>query len=237
MLESLLSPADTLRVSHVLGHLKSAGLAFAVTGGLAIGARLRERGVPVAQRPLNDLDIVVHAWSALEGRVADGFLMNHIHPMAPEGKLLLQLVSPDQKLRVDVFRAYGLTLGRASHVASISDWRFVSAEDLRARVTAHVCRSLERGTAIDQKYVDTFFALSNAGEPQLLAEAWSDHRESICGTIWEASAMAQDLLSANPQLVVKEHYGLECGPCAKCQPDDGFVLADRELVGSILGYT
>lgn len=198
MLESLLSPADALRVTRVLGQLKSAGLAFAVTGSLAAGARLRELGFPVTQRPLNDLDIVVRAWSALEDGPADGFLINHVHPTAPEGKLLLQLVSPDHKLRIDIFREYGLTLARASPVPPIDDWLFVSVEDLRARMTAHVCRSLGRGITIDQKYVDAFVALSNAGEPQRLAEAWTDHRESLDGAIWEATAGALELVRAYP---------------------------------------
>ena len=237
MLESLLSPADSLRATCALDQLKSCGFAFALTGGLAIAARLREVGVSVERKPLNDLDIVVGAWSDLQDSLAAGYLMNHIHPSAPEGKLLLQLVSPEHLLRIDVFRQYGLTLARATPVPLFGDTWFVSIEDLRARVTTHVCRSLGRGIAIDRKYVESFGSLCTAGEPQRLIEAWGDHRESVDGTILEATLTAQKLIRANPHLIITEQYSVESAPCAKCKPDDRFVLADRDLIASILGYT
>ena len=226
-----------MRVTRVLEELKSCGLKFAVTGRLAIAARLREVGVSVRRKPLSDLDIVVEGWADLPDRLADRYLLNHIHPSAPEGKLLLQLVSPEQRLRIDIFRQYGLTVSRASSPPSVTDFLFVSVEDLRARVTAHVCSSLGRGFVIDRKHVEAFCALQTVGEPQRLIEAWRDHNETLDGTIQEATATAQRLIEASPHLIVTEQYGLEIVPCAKCMPDDRFPLADRELVASILGYT
>jgi hypothetical protein len=238
MLECLLSPADSLKVKCVLDQLETCGLTFAVTGGLAIAARLREVDAPVRAKALNDLDLVVGAWSAFQGcSWPAGYLINHVHPSAPEGKLLLQLVSPEHRLRIDVFRQYGLTLSRAAPLPLILDSRILSVEDLRARVTAHVCRSLGRGVVIDRKHVESFGALSTAGEPRRLVEAWRDHRETVDGTILEATLTAQELIKANPHLIVTEQYGVESVPCAKCKHNDRFRLADRALIASILGYT
>ena len=220
----------------MLAQLKSCGVPFALTGGLAITARLREVGARMKHKPLNDLDIVVSAWNDLPENLSTDFLVNHIHPCAAEGKLLLQLVNPEHRLRIDVFRQFGKTLTRAAAVPLIGNARLVSVEDLRARATAHVCSSVGQGIAIDRKHVDSFCALSTVGGPQQLIEAWMDHRETVDGTIQEATVTAQKLIRSNPHLIITEEYGVESAQCTKCQPIGHLVLADRDLVASILGY-
>jgi hypothetical protein len=58
------------------------------------------------------VDLVVDSFT-IPASLADRFLLHHIHPHAPEGKTLLQLVDRERALRVDLFRAFGTTLTRA----------------------------------------------------------------------------------------------------------------------------
>lgn len=78
---------DAARASEVVENLLETGLCgCAVTGGLAIEARLREHGRPIERRVLNDVDLVVGGFDAIPAAVAERFLPNHIHPDSPEGK-------------------------------------------------------------------------------------------------------------------------------------------------------
>ena len=82
----------------------------ALTGSLAIEAHLFSQGCNTERRSLNDLDFVVGSFASIPGSLADGFLVHHIHPHAPEGKMLLQLIDREQALRIDLFRKFGATL-------------------------------------------------------------------------------------------------------------------------------
>jgi hypothetical protein len=236
MFECLFDSNDSARARYVLDQLDSCGISFALGGGAAVRARLKELGSEVPLKKLNDLDIVVAAWSDLPNALVRVFLVNHVHPSAREGKLLLQLVSRQQELRIDVFRQYGRTLSRAGPIQRVGDVRFVPVEDLRARVTAHVCSSLARGLVIDRKHVESFWALGLAGEPQRLDEAWRDHREEIEGTIGQATETVRALVGGNPHLIIVEEYGIHDAPCERCEPRNGFRLASPDVIASILGY-
>lgn len=112
-----------------------------------VAARLREASAPVPRKPLNDLDIVVSAWSDLQNSLAAGFLMNHVHPLAPEGKLLLELASPEHQLRIDVFRQYGLTLARAAPVPLIGD-----SGSCRSKICGLARRRMSAGAGWGQQW-------------------------------------------------------------------------------------
>jgi hypothetical protein len=59
MFEEILAPADARRATLVVTQLMQSGLSFALTGGVAMAARLRARaGAPLC-RELSDLDVVV----------------------------------------------------------------------------------------------------------------------------------------------------------------------------------
>src|SRR5689334_7105984 len=112
-----MSADDAARATSVVNDLVALGFDGSLTGGLAVAAHLRARGQHVPRRRLNDIDFVVSAFTSLPEPLADRFLLNHVHPFAPEGKTLVQLIDPQRALRVDVFRAAGATLSRSSRLA------------------------------------------------------------------------------------------------------------------------
>ncbi len=100
------------------------------------------RGPGTEQRPLNDIDFVVPSFASIPGSLAGGFLVHHIHPNAVEGKTLLQLIDPEQGLRIDLFRQFGSTLSRTVLLNGLT---VISLEDLVARTTSFILSHLRKG--------------------------------------------------------------------------------------------
>ena len=218
-------------------RLLADGFRGALTGSLATEAQLRTHGRPIDRRALNDLDFIVDSFNAIPPSLADRFLIHHIHPDAPEGKMLLQLVDKESALRVDLFRAFGATLTRAGVVDEQTGRLLVLAvEDLVARSTAHVCGRLRQGRPIDVKYVRAFTRLAGLGEPPRLTAAWRDHRQELPGTLEEATREANELLLRCPDLLVRETYSAVVTACDQCQDHGPFRRAAPEVIVSILGY-
>ena len=109
-LDPFLGVADVQRVISVLRKLNTCGLDYAITGGIALEPSLGS-GLS-RQRALNDIDIVVSTFEALLSTLASAFMISHAHPDRPTGKLAIQLVEPNQRVRVDVFSARGDTLAQ-----------------------------------------------------------------------------------------------------------------------------
>jgi hypothetical protein len=176
-----LAPEDATRAAEVIETLQRCGFPGSLTGSLAIRARLCARGHrPAPRRIFRDVDFVADGFAALPESLADSFLVSHVHPFAPEGKLLLQLVDRRHALRVDVFRAFGRTL-RCAHVFAIGTrpLSVVALEDLVARMTSHVFGHLIVGRSIERKYVETLLEFLPFREELPMDEAWQDHRQAI----------------------------------------------------------
>jgi hypothetical protein len=93
ILEEFLERHDALRVADVMDSLLAHGLRVcALTGSIALEAQMISSGRSPQRRRLNDLDYVVDGFSSVPDALADVFLVHHVHPQAPRGKLLLQLV-------------------------------------------------------------------------------------------------------------------------------------------------
>ena len=164
MFAALLHEDDARRATETVGAVLAHGLRCALTGGLAIAAQLRAHGRPVERRHLNDIDLVVHGFGAIPEPVAASFLLHHVHPDAIEGKTLLQLIDEATAVRVDLFRAFGNTLARASAVDDETGALHVlSVEDLVARTTALVCGSLRLRKKVDAKHATAFARLLGLG--------------------------------------------------------------------------
>jgi hypothetical protein len=237
MFEIFLISDAARRATLVLERLLSRGLSCALTGSLAIEAQLRAHGLGFGRCELNDIDLVVADIKSLSESVAEGFLLSHVHPLAPEGKLLVQLIDPDQRLRVDVFRAYGKSLSRSQRLDSeTGDLNVLALEDLRARSTAQICTPLENGRPTDIKFESAFCRLCGHGQEMLLTEAWNDHRQSIAGTVADASKRAFTLLSERPHLLAQEEYSSRCTSCEKCLEYASLKLATPEETIALLGY-
>jgi hypothetical protein len=235
---AFLGSDDARRASDVVEILLASGLrGCALTGGLAVEARLRAYGRPVCPRPLNDVDIVVEDFGAIPAALADRFLLHHIHPHAPEGKTLLQLIDRERALRIDLFRAFGATLARASALdEQAGALPVLAVEDLVARTTADVCGRLRADREIDGKHVRAFTRLAGLGGATQLAEAWQDHRQAVPGSLEDATAQAHRLLARRPDLVVTEQYSAIVTACDRCQDFGPFRLAPPEAIVDVLGY-
>ena len=213
------------------------GLRCALTGGLAIDAQLRAHGRSVEPRVLNDIDFVVEDFASIPGSLAASFLQHHVHPDATDGRTLLQLVDQPRAIRIDLFRELGTTLSRAARLDDeTGELRVVSVEDLVARTTALVCGHLRRGKSVDVKHATAFTRLFGLGRPEQLAEAWSDHRQQVPGTLDAASREAAVLLESHPELVVVEKYSSDAPPCECCREHGPFRPAPPDGIVEILGY-
>jgi hypothetical protein len=235
---AFLTGDDAQRASDVVEKLLATGFCNgALTGGLAIEARLRSHGRPMYGRPLNDVDLVIEDFDAIPAACADRFLLNHIHPYAPEGKTLLQLIDRERALRIDLFRAFGTTLPRASVLdEQTGPLPVLAVEDLVARTTAHVCGRLREGREIDVKHARAFTRLVGLGRSKQLAEAWRDHRQDVPGTLEEATQQAHQLLARRPDLLVSEECSTVVTACDRCQDYGPFRLARPDMIVDVLGY-
>jgi hypothetical protein len=237
LFEAILAGDDAARATFVVSELVAHGFHGSLTGSLAIEAHLRARGRAAGRRPLSDIDFVVERFTAIPESLADRFLLNHVHPFAPEGKTLVQLIDPERALRVDVFRAFGATVSRSGPLGiDTGPLEVVALEDLVARTTAYVYGHLRAGRAIDAKYARTFFELSNLGDTLALADAWQDHREHLSCSFNEASNGARRLLALHPEFVTTEEYSRVITRCERCQDHGRFRCAAPERAVEILGY-
>jgi hypothetical protein len=235
---AFLKAIDAKRASDVVDKLLANGLSgCALTGSLAMEARLRVHGRPIQWCALNDVDLVVDSFDAIPTALADGFLLNHIHPHAPEGQTLLQLIDRDHALRVDLFRAFGTTLSRAGVLdEQTGPLPVLAIEDLVARTTAHVCGRLRNGLEIDMKHVRAFLRLADFGLATQFGQAWQDHRQDVPGTLETATQEAHRLLARHPELVVSGRATSIVNKCERCHDYGPFRLAQPEVIVDILGY-
>ncbi len=238
MFSAFLAADDARRASGVVETLLASGFrAFALAGGLATAAQLRAHGRPVRPRAMNDVDLVVDRFSAIPTALADRFLLNHIHPHAPEGKTLMQLIDREHTIRVDLFSPFGATLSRAQVLDEQTGLLPVLAvEDLVARITAFLRGRLRQGLEIDAKHARSFMHLTGLGRPTVLAEAWEDHRQDVAGSLQEAAQEVRELLIRHQELVVAEKYSTIVTACDRCQDYGPFRLAPPETIVDILGY-
>src|SRR4051794_37948025 len=218
MFTEFLSTSDAQRVSLLLEKLSACGFrGGALTGSLATEAHLLSQGRNT-ERPLNDVDFVVESIASIPGSLADGFLVHHIHPRAPEGKMLLQLIDREQALRIDFFRQFGATLTRVVGLkAPTGPLTVISLEDLIARTTALVVGSLRLGKPIDPKHARAFRRLAGLGERGRIDAAWHDHRQSELESFHQAAQLAHQLLDHHPELAIRERYSAEVSVCPQCQ--------------------
>lgn len=237
MFSAFLSHKDAVRVSLVLKKLSTYGFSGALTGGVAMEIHLVTQGRATKRRSLNDLDFVIESFASIPPSLAQGFLFHHVHPDAPEGKTLLQLIDQEQRLRIDLFRQYGATLARAENIEGYrGPIRITSLEDLVARNVSLVTDSLQRGCPIDIKHAQSFRRLVGLGDPAKIDTAWSDHRQAEAESFQEAVALAHQLLERYSDLVIREEYSTAVTPCPRCQDVAPFQRALPDAIVGILGH-
>ena len=231
--------ADTARVTQTLRNLALHDVShWALTGGVAIELHiLRRGGEPIARR-LQDLDFVTASFDTIPVTLGNKLLVRHVHPHDPPGKNILQGVDPETQVRIDVFRAYGLEMDRASviEVATLA-FKMVSLQDLVAR-HARLNWNLMEGKTIAPKYARDFLRLIELVTTDEVECIWQEHRtyqspESFADT----AQTLRRLIASRPDLLVPPAYSTNVyEACPRCQVAEAIPLADPRRILFILGY-
>jgi hypothetical protein len=183
------------------------------------------------------VDFVVDGLHALPAALADRFLVHHMHPRAGEGKMLLQLIDRDERLRIDLFRPFGATLARAGVVSGpMGPLAVVSLDDLVARTTSHVVGRLRQGLTVDRKHVHAFRRLADLATTSRIDAAWDDHRQTAAESFPDAMELARQMADRHPELAVDEPSTRVATVCAQCADVGPFRRARPETVVEVLGY-
>ena len=239
MFRQFLCASDADRASHSFRKLATHDIrGWALTGGFAIEIHHVLRGHSPSFRPLNDIDFVASTFDCIPATLANDFIFRHIHPLDPPGKTLLQAIDSDSALRIDVFRAYGETMSRASDL-DLPDGaiRLIALEDLLARA-ARLALDLAEGVPTPAKHAKDFLRLGRLIDPAEVETAWKDQRKpKHPSTFQEASGLLQELIPARHRLLITTDYSKEIEAlCPRCTPTGAFHLADPSVVLSLLGY-
>lgn len=112
-------------------HVDRDGLAL--TGGVALAAL-----VPGSRTRVADVDFVARRMDAVRPSVTREFLVSHYH-VAPD-RLIVQLVDPETRLRIDVFPDRAGSVARATWR---DGWRLVTAADLLAHKRTLLSRPVD----------------------------------------------------------------------------------------------
>src|SRR5215831_17491609 len=178
MREHFLSIADSARADASLRRLVQHNIGgWALTGGLAVGLHSVAAGMKPSGRSLNDLDFVTERFEEIPETLGRDFLFRHVHPGQEPGRIMMQLMHIDARLRIDVFRAVGGTFKRASQMKlTVGELTVVAVEDLIARA-ARLLLDLANGVSVPAKHATDFLLLSTMLGPRDAQSAWCDHRK------------------------------------------------------------
>jgi hypothetical protein len=238
-LDEVFSPRDAARAYRVLERLAGHGLrCFHLTGSLALGTHRVAAGHHTASRILNDLDIVVPSFACVPDTLAGGFLVRHIHPKAPKGRIVVQLVDAEDALRNDVFSSRGGILARSQlYDSPAGKIPVISLEDLTARIASLVV-DLECGHKVARKHAETFQWLAEFADPERVENVWQDHRRtSDPASFQEVRERILNLVHSHPELLVTPEYSHNADAiCLRCEEAGAWRLASGRAVMSILGY-
>jgi hypothetical protein len=240
MMREFLSAGDVERAMRTLEKLAKHNISgWALTGGLATELHFVLRGRGPLLRELNDIDFVADSFEAIPKSLADDFWFRHIHPADPPGKTMVQMVDAENRLRVDVFRAFGETMRRTSVLKELLPVpvQLISLEDLLAR-SARLALDLSGGVATPAKYARDFVRLSELAKADDVETAWQDQRKKTDpASFAEASKVLHTLIPASAALLVTKEYSRDTNErCQRCKEEPQFVLAEPEAVLSLLGY-
>lgn len=238
-LAAFLSDPDAERAKLTIARLaRKANTQLVLTGSAAIQLHLLRNGVAVEPRPLNDIDLITYAFDSIPNSLAEGMIFRHVHPQAPPGKLLLQAVDTETAVRVDVFRARGNSIVRATSIdIEGSVLRVISIEDLMAR-TARLCMDLAHDTPIPAKHAHDFLRLLPLVEIEVMEPIWNEHRKPTHPPSFaETTRLLANLIDTRKDLQTAPRYSRDANDqCSRCKATAAFPLADAHLVLALLGY-
>lgn len=216
-------------LGHTPGHLT-------LTGSIALQAHLARRSL-VHSRLFGDVDIIINTLDDLPATLVDDFICPHVHPFGKRGDLLIQLVNPQDAIRLDVFCAVGNAVLRAENVALGSNKFFViSCEDLMAKTTSLLMK-LSRGGTVSAKHAQDFTTLLPLVS-DAIEDVWQEYRNNLDPpTFRETVPYVRDLILTHSHALVNPSYNKDVtAKCPKCQTVGLFKPADPRDIFKILGY-
>ncbi|MBM3092457.1 hypothetical protein GFB56_16790 [Ensifer sp. T173] len=227
---------DARRVYRVLRKLTACGIDYAVTGGIALEAAL---GTNLGRRrALNDIDVVISGFEGLPAILGREFLISHAHPHRPVGKLILQLVDPSERVRIDIFGAYGGTLERA-RTALVDDLpvKTVALQDIACRIASEMM-CFSRGDTVPPKCADDHERAKQIVDIDLVEKAWEDHRRPIDPLTYAgATVQITDALERRTGKLEKQSYSTDADAiCPHCRNTLHFTVESPKSILPILGY-
>ncbi len=239
MLEQFLSIDNAGRAERGLQKLlRHDTSSWVLTGGLAVEIHHQLCGREPCTRRLNDMDFIAPSFDDLPESLARDYLFRHVHPFDPPGKTILQAIDANEALRIDVFRAYGASIDRASEVhfrhATI---RVISLEDLVARTARRVI-DLVGGVPVPAKHAHDFTRLITLIDPARIDTVWQEHRRPnhpVSFTV--VKELLQEIIPTRRNLLITPQYSTTVDEvCQRCAPTSAFQLADPKSIVSLLGY-
>lgn len=237
MLSQFLSESDARRASGVLEKLSRHHIShWVLAGSLALELHCPILGHPAQNRALNDLDFVTDSFEHLPGTLAADFIFRHVHPCEPPGRVMLQMIDPENALRIDIFGATESELRRARKVRS-SPVPLVAIEDLVAR-NVRTMLSVADNVPVASKHARDFVRTENWADTRTLQIAWEDHRcEHHPNDFAEAKEVVRAFIQSHYDLLIQPQYSTDVkSTCSRCNSSATFPLADPQEVLTILGY-
>ena len=238
-LTSFFDASDAARAERTLHRLARHDISgWALTGGVAIELHILLRAGERAMRPLHDIDFIAGAFASIPQTLVGSLLLRHVHPDDPPGKTMLQAVDPESRVRVDLFRAYGGEMERASELTlGALRLKVVSIDDLVAR-HARLNWDLVEGKPVAPKYARDFRRLLALVETAAIEEVWQEHRKPHFPVSFrEAVSHLRAAFASLAELLVAPTYSTDVlAVCARCKAAPGFPLAEASLVLALLGY-
>jgi len=211
---------------------------WVLVGGLAVEFHSLRVGGSHRIRRLNDIDFATLGFECIPETLAQDFLFRHVHPFAPPGKTMMQLVDADPSVRVDVFRAGSGVMNRAIWFDGPSGpLRVASVEDLVAH-GARVLLDLDAGVPVPAKHADDYLRLADLVKSPDMEPVWQDHRKPTHPmTFGETNTFVKRLIATRRKLLISLKYSDDPAEiCPRCVPSPPFQLADPKVVLSLLGY-
>ena len=224
-------------VTLLRAHLRQPPI---ITGSFGAECQILATGGEAKQRHLNDIDLVAADGIAdILPSLSDEFLIHHFHPTREQGNVLMQVVEPRSRTRVDIFSPRSPSIvERASKVTfGDVDCLTVSAADLAARLLAIVVIVLD-GKSVDPKYFASFERLMKVVDMPLVSQLWHEYRwGSYTGELRETAAEVRRVLNLDSGLLKKTEYSQDLeSVCEWCVASDEFPLAGNRKIFEILGH-
>jgi hypothetical protein len=226
VIQQFLKESDAERALKTVRKLAAHDLSeWAIVGGWAVEIHCILKGQEPSFRHLTDIDFVAPAFDSIPRSLAQSFLFRHVHPSDPPAKMLLQFVDPETALRIDVFRAYGQTMGRTFIVEfPTGPMRVAAREDVIAR-SARLLLDLALDIPVPEKHARDHIRILEGVPPANLEVAWEDHRKPGHPCAFrEADQMVRKLISTRDRLLVTPQFSKDTRDvCRRCVPTTLFL--------------